>query len=336
MFVSDMIGTIKNIVEVSISSNVTSILHAISPTFFAAIGLYVCFIAYEIIYSQRDVIMSEVTKTIMAFGVVGVFTYSGDYYSRYVIPFVLNAGQDLSSSINGGGDVAGAVEHIWTSISASLEQMRSEIGVFDMDIHTLFLTGSIWLIGMLSGAVLVIYSTLFLCVSIFLSGVLLSVGPIFISFALFPSTRSMFTSWVGSCLNFTMLNVFYTISFGFVVAFIEKYSEIDPKAVNIIDVVSLLGIVIVSVILIEQVGSLCAALTNGVAANGISGVVSGGLSRSGGALMRASGMRAFSSGFNQRMGSPFSALGRRAASSIQSKAAGIYSMASRSSSIKGG
>jgi type IV secretion system protein VirB6 len=61
----------------------------------------VIFIAYEIIYSQRDVIMSEVTKTIMAFTAVGAFTYSAPYYAQYVIPFVMHAGQDLSSAVTG-------------------------------------------------------------------------------------------------------------------------------------------------------------------------------------------------------------------------------------------
>lgn len=111
--VSEFLTTIENLVQSGAASNAAKIANAISPVFFAAIGVYVIFIAYEIIYSQRDVIMSEVTKTIMAFTAVGAFTYSAPYYAQYVIPFVMHAGQDLSSAVTGNSDVATSVDNLW-------------------------------------------------------------------------------------------------------------------------------------------------------------------------------------------------------------------------------
>ena len=64
-FVGNILTTVTNLVESTVAANAAKIATAISPVFFAAIAVYVIFIAYEIIYSQKEVVMSEVTKTIM-------------------------------------------------------------------------------------------------------------------------------------------------------------------------------------------------------------------------------------------------------------------------------
>jgi len=292
--VSELLTGVKTIVQSGIGANISAIAGAISPVFFAAIGLYVCFIAYEIIYSQRDIIMSEVTKTIMAFAVVGVFTYSGDYYTRYVVTFVMEAGGDLSGAITGSGDVATTIDSLWVQLVTSLDTYwDNAVALLEWsDFGGWIKTAIIYGIGFLGGAILVFYSALFLCVSTFMVGILLSVGVIFICFAVFPSTRSMFTAWCGHCLNYILLNVFYTISFGFVIGFINKYSTIDPKTVNIMDVATMALVIGISVFLIEQIGTLCSSLTGGVGINGLTSSANG----AAGMMYRASGMRAMMGG----------------------------------------
>ena len=288
--VSELLKNVTAIVGVAIPKNISAISSAISPVFLAFIGLYVCFIAYSIIYSQRDVVMQEVTKTLMSFAAVAAFTYSGNYYAQYVVPFVMNAGSDLSGALTGSSDVASTVDALWKKLTVSLDEFwlvaRDKLNWNDFG--GFIKVGIIYAIGYIGGAILVLYSALFLCVSTFMVGILLSVGVIFISFAVFPSTRSMFTAWCGHCLNYVLLNVFYTISFGFTIGFIEKYSKLNPASVTLMDVATLAIVIAVSVFLIEQIGALCSSLTGGVGINGLTGAANGVASLA----YRASGMRA--------------------------------------------
>ncbi|MGL4928263.1 MAG: type IV secretion system protein [Plesiomonas shigelloides] len=292
--VSELLKNVTTIVGVAIPKNISAISSAISPVFLAFIGLYVCFIAYSIIYSQRDVVMQEVTKTIMSFAVVAAFTYSGNYYAQYVVPFVMNAGGDLSGALTGNSDVASTIDSLWNQLTTSLDTYwDTAVSLLKWnDFGGWLKTGVIYAIGYLGGAILVLYSALFLCVSTFMVGILLSVGVIFISFAVFPSTRSMFTAWCGHCLNYVLLNVFYTISFGFTIGFIEKYSKLNPASVTLMDVATLAIVIAVSVFLIEQIGTLCSSLTGGVGINGLTGAANGAASLA----YRASGMRAMAGG----------------------------------------
>lgn len=65
--VSEFLEKVTTIVESTAATNAAKVAQAISPTFFAAIALYVIYLIYEITYAQRDVLMSEVTKNIGAF-----------------------------------------------------------------------------------------------------------------------------------------------------------------------------------------------------------------------------------------------------------------------------
>ncbi|PPX21246.1 conjugal transfer protein TraA, partial [Escherichia coli] len=59
--VSEFITTINTVVQSGAASNAAKIANAISPVFVAAVLLYIVYVAYEITYSQRDIILSEVT-----------------------------------------------------------------------------------------------------------------------------------------------------------------------------------------------------------------------------------------------------------------------------------
>lgn len=289
--VSEFISTVSKIVESGAAANAAKLANAISPVFFAAIGVYVIYIAYEIIYSQKDVIMSEITKTIMAFTAVGAFTYSAPYYAQYVVPFVMHAGQDLSGALTGNPDVATNVDNLWNKLSETMESFWAEAtGQLGMTDFGLWIkTACIYGIGYGGGFILIYYTTVFLCVSIFMVGLVLSVGILFICFSVFPSTRSMFTAWCGSCLNYILLNVFYTISFGFVMSLIEKYAQVDAATLTFMNVITLLAVIWISVHLIEQIGMLCSTLTGGVGLNGLTAAANG----LAGKAAAATGLRSF-------------------------------------------
>ncbi|EFT9819714.1 type IV secretion system protein, partial [Salmonella enterica] len=142
--VSETLELVTTIVESTAATNAAKVAQAISPTFFAAIALYVIYLIFEITYAQRDVLMSEVTKNIGAFALVGAFTYSAPYYSQFVIPFVMHAGADLSAAITGDAGTATSVDNLWDSLSKSLDgfllQRMSQLSMTDVSGYLLSFT----------------------------------------------------------------------------------------------------------------------------------------------------------------------------------------------------
>ncbi|MGU7639638.1 type IV secretion system protein [Escherichia coli] len=318
--VSEFLEKVTTIVESTAATNAAKVAQAISPTFFAAIALYVIYLIYEITYAQRDVLMSEVTKNIGAFALVGAFTYSAPYYSQFVIPFVMHAGSDLSAAVTGGSGTATSVDNLWNMLSVTLNDFKNnELDTLEWYSFTdqlyIYL---IWGVGYVGGLLLIYYTTVFLTLSTFMVGILLSAGILFICFSLFASTRNMFSAWVGSCLNYILLNLFYSISFSFVISFVE---QTVPSSGNITltTVVYFFMVTVISIFLVEQVGTLCSTLTGGVGINGLTSAANGFGGKVASGFMRASGLRAFAGGFSKQMSMPFYQAGRGAAKSLQGR-----------------
>ena len=321
-FVGNILTTVTDLVESTVAANAAKIATAISPVFFAAIAVYVIFIAYEIIYSQKEVVMSEVTKTIMAFTAVGAFTYSAPYYAEYVIPFVMHAGQDLSSAVTGNSDTSNSIDNLWESLSTTMDSFLSlqSSRLSMLDIGAYINTYAIYYIGYAGGAILIFYTAIFLVVSTLCVGVALSAGIIFICFSVFPSTRNMFTSWCGVCLNYILLSLFYTISFSFVLSLINNVMLSQDK-MTMFAAITLLLTILVCVFLIEQVGTICSTLTGGVGINGLTSEANGFGGKLAGGMARASGMRSFAKGLSSRFNNPAAAAGSKLGGAINKLAA---------------
>ncbi|WP_103745371.1 type IV secretion system protein [Escherichia coli] len=315
--VSEFLEKVTTIVESTAATNAAKVAQAISPTFFAAIALYVIYLIYEITYAQRDVLMSEVTKNIGAFALVGAFTYSAPYYSQFVIPFVMHAGSDLSAAVTGGSGTATSVDNLWNMLSVTLNDFKNnELDTLEWYSFTdqlyIYL---IWGVGYVGGLLLIYYTTVFLTLSTFMVGILLSAGILFICFSLFASTRNMFSAWVGSCLNYILLNLFYSISFSFVISFVE---QTVPSSGNITltTVVYFFMVTVISIFLVEQVGTLCSTLTGGGGIKGPSSTPNSFWGKVAFGFMRASGLRSFTNGFASKMPNPFFNAGSRSASAL--------------------
>ncbi|TNV16105.1 type IV secretion system protein [Buttiauxella sp. B2] len=288
---SDFVSQTKALVTSAVANNFTVVAETIRPLYVAAFLFYCVLIAWMIIYSNREIIVNEVIKNIIVFSLIGAFVWSAGYYQQWVVPFVMDSGSEIAAKVSGNGNVAAGVDATWEQLATTMENFKqSAIDSLGWDIGPLLSAYFIYIIGYAGGAILITYTTIFLCVSTFMTGILLSVGSIFICFAGFPATRSMFTSWCGHCLNYILLNVFYSISFTYVLELIKKYTELDPISISFMDAASLLLAVIICVAMVEMIAVLCSSLTGGIGINGLVPGV-GSLAKAAGLSKAAAAMR---------------------------------------------
>ncbi|EFB9426443.1 conjugal transfer protein TraA, partial [Escherichia coli] len=110
-----------------------------------------------------------------------------------------------------------------------------------------------------------------------------------------------------------------SISFSFLISFVESVVPVNGD-IKLSIVVYFFLITIISIFLIEQVGTLCSTLTGGVGINGLTSAANGFGGKVASGFMRASGLRAFAGGFSKQMSMPFYQAGRGAAKSLQGQA----------------
>lgn len=310
--VTDFVNQTKSLVMDAVANNFSLIATSIRPVFLAAFLLYCCIIAWGIIYSNREIIVGEVVKNIIIFTLIGAFVWTAPYYQQWVVPFVMDSGSEISMKLTGNANAASGMDAMWGQLATTMEAFRSQAAdSLGWDIGPLILVYLIYGIGYAGGAILVTYTTIFLCIATFMTGILLSIGSVFICFAGFPATREMFTKWCGHCLNYILLNVFYSISLSFVMNLIEKYTQLNPDSINFMDAITLLLVVIICVAMVEQVAVLCSSLTGGV---GINGLVPGANS-----LARAAGLSKAAASMRDKAPGAINGAVRKGSSAIMNK-----------------
>lgn len=268
-FIGDIYNGMIQKFQEPIATNAQAIASAIKPLIMSCFLLYVLFLVYKL-YTKKDFIIEEIINAMVLFAVVGTFTYAGNYYYNYVIPFVQNSGDQIASSLTGGigGTSISAVDTVYNLFEAPQELLRKrleKIGITETYI-------GVW--AELAPARFALWAsqtifTLFIAINLLIAKImvtlLLSVGILFFCFAVFPATRGLFTSFTGLALNYILLNIMYSLAAKIAATVITSTAVQSTSAEAMIGGA---GTILVSVIIItlaiNQIPTLVSSLTGGV------------------------------------------------------------------------
>lgn len=278
--VTNMFTALDTLISEQVTSNFQTLMQIIFPVWSAGVLLFIAYVAWEILYGNKEIIVLEVVKHIMSLSLVAVFMGAGGAYLSYVVPFVQHSGQEIASALVGGdggnvgSQIDGMIDRIFTIISVNSRQASDEGGLSNVGIYF-----SVWianLILLIGGGVFVLYCAAYLIMAMMMIGILLSLGGVFIGFAAFSPTRQMFTAWVGSCFNYIFLNVGYAILFTILIKYVTDFANDNAQNENsLLGIVSLVLVFAIGVFLLQQVATLMSLLTGGVGINGLVGAVTG-------------------------------------------------------------
>ncbi|MCX8738128.1 type IV secretion system protein [Gilliamella sp. B2824] len=275
---------VSKLVDSQIASNITSISTAILPLISAAIMVYCVYVAWQIVTAQNDMFITDILKNIVMIVLVGAVCYSTKYYQTYVTPFVLEAGDNLSSALFGDNKVSTTMlDEFMAQINKSLDKMQEKMKFGWRDNWGLGMQAVFyWLLLWITSGVFALFATAYLLVAKLMVAILLSVGPIFICLSIFPVTRSMFTSWCGQCANYILLTLGYCIVLKLFISFINE--KFKTETLNFEGAFQIVIVMLIGVYILGQVGTLISSLTGGVGINSLNGNINSMLGRMGGGL----------------------------------------------------
>ncbi|MDG6896374.1 type IV secretion system protein [Volucribacter amazonae] len=267
-FIGDIYNGMVTKFQDPIANNAQAIGSAIKPLIMSCFLLYVLFLVYKL-YTKKDFIIEEMTNALLLFAVVGTFTYAGNYYYDYVIPFVQNSGDQIASALTGtSSSSVSAVDTVYNLFEAPLKTLRDrleDIGITETYIGVWAELAparfSLWL----SQTIFTLFIAINLLIAKIMVTLLLSVGILFFCFAVFPATRNLFTSFTGLALNYILLNVMYSLAAKIAADVITSVAVTDTSSEGIIGgAATILISVIIITLAINQIPTLVSSLTGGV------------------------------------------------------------------------
>lgn len=269
-FAQDIFSFLTDLIHGGIGDIVVSLSEPISGIMFSALFLYSVYLAYSMLMSRNPEILREGIKVFILLGVVTTFALKTDYYISNVVPIVLNLGDELGALATKSPDIGSgaAIDRFSTVIASTISQIWKGMSGIEGSLMGVACTAII-LIGAIPFAVTTIGVLIMAKVMVAL---LLSVGTIFICFALFPQTRPWFQQWINMCWNYSLVSILFPIALAFLMKAVDTFVFTDGMLHA--DITSCLKLAIVMLAfntISTQIPTLASSLSGGVGINGMTG-----------------------------------------------------------------
>lgn len=267
----DLFQLIDTLVLDNISNLVGVFSTTITPLIGACVVLYALWLAWQSLYDAENMMIMESMKFISSLALCTTIAFSTSWYLNSIVPMILYIGDDISEILLNNKGV-GAVQSMFDNIFNSVARTYNSIDIS-------FTSGASWadailkliicLLIIVGGLAFIGIATAYLMVAKIMVGFLLIIGPLYIMFAFFPSTRSMFQTWTGQCLNYTLLSILFPIAFNMFNIAIN--TVVLGNDIGLFLACLLFVCFFVFCVLSVQIPTFCSSLTGGVGINGLVG-----------------------------------------------------------------
>lgn len=265
--IADTFKFVTDIIHTSIGENVIALSTPLSIVFIAALYLYMVYVAYTWFSSHQVDLLKDGIKHLLALAVIITIALNSQYYINNIVPIVLNLGSELGAKVTHSGGADSSLDKFITTVYFTAKQIYSSSdGVVGTLIALLYMI----LIGV-TAIPFVVTSFAILLTAKIMVALLLSIGTIFIAFAMFPTTRPWFQQWIGMCWNYTLITLLFPIALVLEIKVINTFVFKDGVLQS--DLTSLIKLALVLLafnIISVQIPVLASSLSGGIGINGMS------------------------------------------------------------------
>ena len=185
-------------------------------------------------------------------------------YNTLLVDTFYNAPTQFAAAVVGASDPVRTIDAIWNAGGAVADQ--------------LFRDGTSWHFGFtLAGMVvwlivglLCVYTMFLLALSSVALAVLLALGPLFMAFLLFDTTRRFFEAWLAQLANYALITILTVMVAALMLHLVQSYAqqtEALGAAIQTVDAINMTLATVLVFLFVRQVMPIAAGLAGGVTLN---------------------------------------------------------------------
>ena len=248
-YVADFLKTVMSKLDEKLMNGIStyfeSVVQSTRPIFAAAVVLYICWVAYEIMFRQKNI--SDLMPAFIKIIAIGVFAFSWAHVYQYVADPIMNGVPQLINNIVGQD----ASEMTLSFADKLIDQVKRMLDAAQEADGSILFSMTVALIT----TVCIVLTVLLICYYFFLIivakvqiAVYLILAPIFIGFAMFDKTKGFFSNWVNGLFSPVMTLLVLNLIISFMGGII--LSSLSDAALEINLTGAILGMVLVIVMIL--------------------------------------------------------------------------------------
>ena len=250
----------------TINTGSARIIGLISPLMSVCFSIYVLLILWSYWQGRNDEPINDFLMRMATWAFILTCGMNIQFYCTYIVPFLNGLGEQLAGAITGQSNPVSGLDNLLSSYINACGQ------IYD-NAHNFQIIGAVWVI-----TVIIIFATPFTGLAVayvilakFALGLLLALGPLFISAALFPPARRFFENWIGQCLNYAFLVSLFAGAGAIEVSFAQKIAPTSGAFPSMKQVVEIDVMGLVFFIIALNLPGLASALASGIGISTMTG-----------------------------------------------------------------
>ena len=265
---TQLMNAFDNNVVNTINTGSQNVITLITPLMAACFGVYVSLVMMSYWRGGTDMPIQDFMMKMVAWVVILTLGMNITYYTQYVVPFLNGLGDDLATALSGNVSTGSALDTITNAYVQAMSTLYDHSDGIQDTINTVCFIGITLFFAMPFIAIAAAYIIL----AKFALGLLLALGPLFISLALFPATRKFFEAWIAQCLNYAFLVALFAAAGMIEINFAGSMIPTTMTVSNLAELVMMgIGFIVVTI----NLPSLASQLAGGVGISGMVGTMSG-------------------------------------------------------------
>ena len=223
---SQIFDYMDTVVAEFVASNLSVIIQTVTPLIGLGLTMSLMIRGLYGMISPGGEPLTDLLQRFVGYAIIISFASAGGWYQTEIANVALKTPDEFSKVliVNGsdGGQQNKIASTIDTAIDKSLDTAKkafenagftSGAGIASAFLGCMILLTSAFVCGIGAGLILM---------AKFLLGITVCFGPIFIYCLLFDATRELFTKWIGSVINFSLVTILLSAVFGLMIAFYSK------------------------------------------------------------------------------------------------------------------
>ena len=185
-------------------------------------------------------------------------------YNDLIVDTFFRAPGELAAGISGAYDAIGIVDQIIFSGGDAASLLLQKGGIFGSDLSYYLAGFAVYLIVALTA----VYTMFLLALSKIALSILLALGPLFIAFLFFETTKRFFEAWIAQLANYafvTLLTVLVAALMLGIVSSVAQQAAARGGGITIADAVRVCMTAGLTFLIMRQVMSMAAGLASGLA-----------------------------------------------------------------------
>jgi type IV secretion system protein VirB6 len=247
-----------------IGTNTALIASTLEPAIVTLGVIYVMVWGYLELTGQIEEPFVTGVKRIAVLGVIFGLALHLWLYNALIVDTFFNAPAELGAVVIGAYNPVTIVDQILFSASDAANLLLAKAGVFHGNFSYYLAAGAVYLIVGLTA----IYTMFLLSLSKIALSVLLALGPLFLAFLLFPTTKRFFEAWLAQLANYAFITILTVLLAALMLNVVAKASQAAVATgggIQIADAVRLCLASGLTFLVMRQVMPMAASLATGLA-----------------------------------------------------------------------